>query len=186
MFTEDGNWTWNDDPTNPPSYFSWAEGEPNINPDADTNYVQIQQDYASYTATWFVPEDQTDTNYYICQSPKIPNSQITRNSTTVSTTAETSTPSHALTCMPGYNDIVPSSGKCYYISIDKNVTTWDDAFSQCNDMMKWDYNVDYTLENTQLVSINSEDENDQLFQQLYDMNIQSVWIGLSWNGKKIV
>ena len=185
-----GDWTWNDDPTSPADYFSWAEGEPNINPDAPTNYVQIQQDYDTFMGTWLVPDDQTSTNYYICQSPKIPTAQKHNETTTTvmtsstSTVVETSTSMENSMCMPGYQDLVSSTGKCYYISIDDDITTWDDAGAQCDSMMNWDYDVDYTSQNTHLVSINSQDENDQLFQQLNYMAIESVWIGLSWNGNE--
>ena len=69
----DGGWSWNDDPTNPPGYFNWAEGEPNVNPDAPSNYVLLKQDDNSGgenpTGTWIVPDSQDDENYYICQSP---------------------------------------------------------------------------------------------------------------------
>ena len=191
FFTEYANWTWNDDPTNIPSYFNWAEGEPNLNPDTATNYVQLQQDYNSGEdpiGTWFVPEDQDDVNYYICQSPKIPISQktCTTPQTTFTTTDSSSTvPPEDMLCMEGYVDIVSDSGKCYYISsVYDDTLSWDDATQACNDMMNWGYNVDYNSRNTQLVSINSDDENDQLYYQLNDLSIQYAWIGLSWNGKK--
>ena len=77
----DGGWSWNDDPTNPPGYFNWAEGEPNVNPDAPSNYVLLKQDDNSGgenpTGTWIVPDSQDDENYYICQSPKVPVSDKT-------------------------------------------------------------------------------------------------------------
>ena len=49
--------------------------------------------------------------------------------------------------------------------------------------MSYAYSVDYNTDNTKLVTITSDDENDQLFQQMYNQNIQGAWIGLSWNGK---
>ena len=53
----------------------------------------------------------------------------------------------------------------------------------CSDMTNWDYDVDYNSQNTNLISISSEDENDQLYEQLNDLGIESAWIGLSWTGK---
>ena len=180
----DDSWTWNQDSTNAPSYYNWAEGEPNVNPSADTNYVQIQQDDESFTGTWFVPDDQTDANYYICQSPKIPRSQITSTTTPSSDkTTDTTTPFEDMVCMSGYDDLVFNSGKCYYISLGDDTMSWYDAMATCSEMLNWDYNIEYNSENTQLVSINSQDENDQLFDQVSIFGIESVWIGLSWNGK---
>ena len=133
-------------------------------------------DYPS--GKWFVPQDQTDPSYYVCQAPKVP------RSSTTTTPFQTSTPSEELNCMPGYEDLVPNSGKCYYISSSRNIRTREEAVSICDQMMDFGYDVEYNPENTQLVSISSDDENDILFNELYySLNIQSAWIGLSWNGK---
>jgi hypothetical protein len=172
-------WTWNQDSTYTPSYFSWADGEPNVNPDADTNYVQAQSDEDMLTATWLVPDDQTNLNYYVCQSPKIPQSQKT------STSPYDTTPIPIVvgSCMNGYDDLVPSSSKCYLFNTVESPVSWKDASSLCNNMMNWNYEVDYTSMNTQLVSIDSQEENNDLYDYMTSANIQSAWIGLSWSCK---
>ena len=130
------------------------------------------------TGKWFVPQDQTDPSYYVCQAPKVPRG----SSTTIS--PQTSTPNEELSCMPGYEDLVPGSGKCYYFSSSENIRTRQEAVAVCDRLMDFGYNVDYNPENTQLVSISSDDENDMLFNEMYySFNIQSAWIGLSWNGE---
>ena len=173
--TDDGDWTWNGDESDPLTYLNWAEGEPNLNPFPDTNYAQLQQDYSEGgdepIGTWFVPGDQIDIYYFICQSPKVPQ------------TSPTTTPPDELVCMPGYEDIVLGSDKCYFLTEDDDVNTWDDAMEYCDSMMNYNYDVDYTSDNTKLATINSDDENDQLFEQMYSSDIQSAWIGLSWSGK---
>ena len=85
--------------------------------------------------------------------------------------------------MEGFDDIIPTSDKCYYISSYDDYQTWDDALSICNEMIDWSYDIDYNSQNTQLVSINSNSENNQIYDQLAALQIASVWIGLSWNGK---
>ena len=179
---DDENWTWNGDEMNCPSYFNWADGEPNLNPYPDTNYAQLQQDYGSGSdepvGTWLVPGDQIDNYYFFCQSPKVPKSQVS------TTNFQTTTPSQQdMTCMDGYEDLVLGSEKCYYVSYYDDMLSRDDATSACDAMMNWDYDVDYNSQNTELVSINSDDENDQLFSEMYAQGILSAWIGLSWNGK---
>ena len=172
---DEGDWTWNGDDYNTPDYLAWAEGEPNLNPYPDTNYAQIQQDWSDGgdepTGTWFIPGDQIDTYYFICQSPKVPYSP------------PTPTPSDEMVCMPGYQDMVLGSDKCYFLTEDEDVNTWDEAMDYCDSKMSYDYSVDYNTDNTKLATIGSDDENEQLFQQIYDNDIQSAWIGLSWNGK---
>ena len=89
--------------------------------------------------------------------------------------------------MDGYEDLVFNSGKCYYISSnDGDMLSWEDARDACSDRMNWDYNVNYNNENTMLVSINSDEENDELFNQLYESGAASSWIGLSWNCKELI
>ena len=178
IYTESG-WTWNQDSTYTPSYTSWADGEPNVNPDRDTNYVQASADDEMNTATWMVPDDQTNANYYICQSPKVPRSQITTPDPFDPTTVAPSVGS----CMEGYDDVVPSSSKCYMLKTVESPVTWEEASSLCNDMMNWNYKVDYTSSNTQLVTIDSDEQNSLLSDYLSNANIQSAWIGLSWSCK---
>ena len=173
------SWTWNQDITYTPSYFNWADGEPNVNPDRDTNYAQVQADGDMSTATWFVPDAQTDANYYICQSPKVPRSQIT----TTSPYDTTPTDPVAGSCMKGYNDLISSSSKCYLFNTVDNPVSWRDASTLCNKNMNWNYDVDYNSVNTQLVSIDSEEENNFLYEYMTSTNIQSAWIGLSWSCK---
>ena len=166
------------------------------------NYVKLEQftnHNEKIVGKWVVPDDQTEGNY-ICQSPKVSQSVISTTTTpwwdtttttpwwdTTTTTPwwdTTTTPSDDdLVCMEGFEDIVTNTGKCYYISSADNLMTWDDAQEACTGMINWDYDVEYTSQNTQLVVLNSDDENDQLFDTLYDMDIDSVWIGLSWTGK---
>ena len=119
---------------------------------------------------WYVPDDQLDADYFICQSPKVPDTPIT-------------TPSDEMVCMPGYQDMVQGSNKCYILSQNEDVNTWDEAMTYCDSQMSYGYSVDYNTDNTKLVTIESDDENNQLFQQLYDSDVQAAWIGLSWNGK---
>ena len=129
---------------------------------------------------WYVPEDQFEANYFVCQSPKVP----TSSSTTQPPFQTSTTPSdEGLVCMDGYEDIVFGSGKCYLITMSDNVTTWDGAVDYCDSMMNWDYDVDYNSQNTQLATINSDDENDQLFNELFSFDVQSAWIGLGYSGK---
>ena len=173
-------WTWNQDSTYTPSYFSWADGEPNVNPDGDTNYVQVQTDDDMQTATWLVPDDQSDANYYVCQSPKVPRSQIT---TTSNYDPTPTSPPVVGSCMSGYNDLVPSSAKCYLFNTVESPVSWKDASSLCNNMMNWNYDIDYSSMNTQLVSIDSQEENNLLYDYMTSSNIQSAWIGLSWSCK---
>ena len=167
-----------------------------MNPDADTNYVQLQQDSdGGMLGFWFVPSDQEDVSNYICQSPKIPISQKTTTpstppfDTTTTTTwspfdTSTTTQPDEMTCMDGYEDLVVSTGKCYYISspYEYDMLSRDDATAACDGMMDWDYDVDYNSENTKLVSINSDDENDELYSLLIGLDIDSAWIGLSGDG----
>ena len=87
--------------------------------------------------------------------------------------------------MPGFQDIVPGSDKCYYISDFDDYQSWDDAFDSCDGMIDYSYNVDYNSDNTGLVSINSNQENNELFDQLTSIEIESAWIGLSWSGKQV-
>ena len=175
------DWTWNDDNDSHPTYFNWAENEPNINPD-NINYVQLMQGYDNGmdypTGKWFVPQDQTDPSYYVCQAPKVP-----KTSSSTTNNPQTSTPSSELSCMPGYQDLVQDSGKCYHFSRSENIRTRQEAVAVCDRIMDFNYDVEYNPENTQLVSIGSDDENDMIFNQMYyTLNIQSAWIGLSWNG----
>ena len=177
------DWSWNNDYNDVPTYFNWAENEPSINPDTDINYVQLMQGYDNGmdypTGKWFVPQDQTEPGYYVCQSPKVPTNPTTIN-------PETSTANQDLKCMPGYQDVVQNSGKCYYFSSSENIRTRQEAVAVCDKLMDFGYDgVDYNPENTQLVSISSDYENDALFNEMYySLNIQSAWIGLSWNGKE--
>jgi hypothetical protein len=202
-----------------------------LNFNLDVNYAQIEQytnKNGKHVAKWIVPDDQTQGNY-ICQSPKVPQSE---GSTTtpwwdVTTTTEpwwdttttppwwdpttttepwwdttttppwwdpttttepwwdtTTTPSDDdMVCMEGFNDLVPGTGKCYYISTEDELQNWEDAEDACDAMINYDYSVEYTSENTKLVVLNSDDENDDLFNILLDMDIDSVWIGLSGAGK---
>ena len=89
-----------------------------------------------------------------------------------------------LSCMPGFDDIIPTSDKCYFISSVDDYQTWDDALAICDDMIDYSLDVGYTSQNTQLVSINSNAENNQLFDELTSLQMESAWIGLSWSGKK--
>ena len=130
------------------------------------------------TAAWTVPDDQTNANYYVCQSPKVPRSQITTTSPYDTTSKQPIEGS----CMEGYNDFVPSSSKCYTIKTVENPVSWNDASSLCNEMMNWNYKLDYTSMNTQLASINSDYENEQIFASMTTAKVQSAWIGLSWTG----
>ena len=177
-------WKWNEDYDDYPTYFNWAENEPNINPDSDVNYVQLMQGYDNGmdypTGKWFVAQDQTGPSYYVCQAPKIPRS----SSTTINPETST-TPDQGLGCMPGYEDLLGSeSGRCFYFSSSENIRTRQEAVAVCDGLMDFSYDVDYNPENTQLVSIGSDNENDILFNEMYyTFNIESAWIGLSWNGE---
>ena len=84
--------------------------------------------------------------------------------------------------MEGFDDLISTSGTCYYISDD--LMTWDDATQACIDMTNYDYDVDYNSQNTKLISIDSDDENDQINEKLGSLGIESAWIGLNWDGKK--
>ena len=89
-------------------------------------------------------------------------------------------------CMDGFEDWIPGSEKCYYISYnDDDLLSWDDASNACMEMTNWNYNVEYNSLNTQLISINSDTENNELYEQLNDLSVDSVWIGLGWSGKKL-
>ena len=79
--------------------------------------------------------------------------------------------------------MVEGSDKCYLIYQSEDINTWDQASYYCDSQMSYAYSVDYNTDNTKLVTIASDDENNQLFQQMYNQNIQAAWIGLSWNGK---
>ena len=81
--------------------------------------------------------------------------------------------------------MVDGSNKCYVLAEDDEVNTWNEAMDYCDSKMSYDYSVDYNTDNTKLATIDSDDENDQLFQQMYDNDVQSAWIGLSWNGKYV-
>ena len=123
---------------------------------------------------WLIPDDQTIANY-ICQSPKV-------SMPTTPPWDETTTPVEDLVCMEGYEDIYPAYNKCYYISQPEEVSSWEEAFSACDAMMNWDLDIDYNSLNCHLVSIDSQEENKALFHKIKDLNLQSVWIGLSWTG----
>ena len=89
-------------------------------------------------------------------------------------------------CMDGFEDWIPGSEKCYYISYnDDDLLSWDDASNACMEMTNWNYNVEYNSLNTQLISVNSDTENNELYEQLNDLSVDSVWIGLGWSGKKL-
>ena len=132
------------------------------------------------TATWFVLDDQTNLNYYVCQSPKVPQSQKTTTSPYDPTSSTAPVVGY---CMNGYDDLVPSSSKCYLFNTVENPVSWKDASSLCNNMMNWNYDVDYSSINTQLVSIDSDEENNLLYAYMTSANIESAWIGLSWSCK---
>ena len=86
--------------------------------------------------------------------------------------------------MDGFEDRIPSSEKCYFISYNNDdQLSWDDATEACMEMTNWHYSVDYNSLNTNLISITSDDENNELYEQLSDLGIDSVWIGLQWSGK---
>ena len=139
------------------------------------------------TGTWIVPDSQNDENYYICQSPKVPISDKTTpfpDATTTEGSFTTSSEYDDMICMDGFEDWIPSSGKCYFNSYNNDdQLSWDDASEACIAMTNWDYSVDYNSLNTNLISITSDDENDQLYEQLSDLGVDSVWIGLEWSGK---
>ena len=184
IISVEGNWTWNSDDTEAyPSYFNWEHGQPNLNLSLDVNYAAIEQ-YSNSKGTimgkWIVPDDQSLGNY-ICQSPKVPLHPPT--SPTSPPWDPTTTPSDVdMECMEGFEDLVEGTGKCYYISTADELKTWDDAEGACAAMIDYSYGVDYTPENTKLVVLNSDDENNQLFNQLLELDIESVWIGLSGSG----
>jgi hypothetical protein len=136
--------------------------------------------------TWAVPDMQNDVNYYICQSPKIPISDKTTPDPDFTTTTGEFTTSIAsdMVCMDGFEDWIQSSEKCFYISYyNDDLLSWDDANTACMQMTNWNYDVDYNSLNTQLISIDSDSENNQLYEQLSDLGIDSAWIGLGWSGK---
>ena len=133
------------------------------------------------TATWFVPDDQSGLNYYVCQSPKVSRSQVS----TPSPYDTTPIPPTDGNCMQGYDDVIPSSSKCYLMKTIDRPISWNDASSLCEKTMNWNYDVDYSAINTQLVSIDSDEENDLLFDYMTSYNIPSAWIGLTWTCKLI-
>ena len=65
-----------------------------MNPSPDTNNAQLQQDYSTGgdepIGTWLIPGDQIDSYTFICQSPKVPKSEI--SSTTPGWDTTTSNP----------------------------------------------------------------------------------------------
>ena len=131
---------------------------------------------------------QIDVNYYICQSPKIPISDKTTpdpDFSTTTTTEEFTTPIQGdMVCMDGFEDWIASSEKCFYISYyNDDLLSWDDASNACMEMTNWDCDVDYNSLNTNLISIDSDSENNELYEQLSDLGIDSAWIGLGWSGK---
>ena len=65
---------------------------------------------------------------------------------------------------------------------DEDMKTWEDAKDACSDRTNWNYDISYNNQNTLLVSINSAEENDELFSELDTYGADSSWIGLSWNG----
>ena len=89
-------------------------------------------------------------------------------------------------CMPGFQDIVLDSDKCYFISDIDDYQGWDDASDVCGDMIDYGYDVEYTSENTGLVSIETNNENNELFDEMTSYGIESAWIGLSWSGKDMI
>ena len=96
----------------------------------------------------------------------------------------TTTAEGSVTCMDGYADLVPTSGKCYYLSMyDEDMKTWEDAKDACSNRTNWNYQVNYNNENTLLVAIDSQEENDDLWNTLNEWGADSAWIGLSWNCK---
>ena len=96
----------------------------------------------------------------------------------------TTTAEGSVTCMDGYADLVPTSGKCYYLSMyDEDMKTWEDAKDACSNRTNWNYQVNYNNENTLLVAIDSQEENDDLWNTLSEWGADSAWIGLSWNCK---
>ena len=66
---------------------------------------------------------------------------------------------------------------------DEDMKTWEDAKDACSNRTNWNYNVDYNNENTMLVAIDSQEENDDLWNMLSEWGGDSAWIGLSWNCK---
>lgn len=84
-------------------------------------------------------------------------------------------------CMNGFQDFIPNSEKCYYISND--TLRWENAPKTCNDMINMTYDVDYNSQNTKLISIFSDEENDKLNDELKKRKIANAWIGLIWSRK---
>ena len=92
-----------------------------------------------------------------------------------------SDPKEGLSCPTGYTDIIPSSDKCYFISNFDDYKTWTDAYNACESMINCDgYEVECDSDNSGLVSIGSNQENNELFDQLSSLDIQAAWIGLSY------
>ena len=99
-FLEETNFIWNDDISSSPSYFHWAPGEPNLNPEYSTNYVQIMSwsnNAGKVVGKWLIPDDQTIANY-ICQAPKVIQHTTPQEDTTTPWD-ETTTPSEEYECM---------------------------------------------------------------------------------------
>ena len=122
-------------------------------------------DQGAIAGKWLIPDDQTVSNY-ICQSPKVPQSE---DSTTtpwwdITTTTEpwwdtttttdpwwdtttttepwwdtTTTPADDdMVCMEGFDDLVTGTGKCYYISKVDELQNWEDAEDACDAMINYD------------------------------------------------
>ena len=90
-------------------------------------------------------------------------------------------PKDVLSCPPGYTDMIPSSEKCYFISDFDDYKSWPDAYNACENMMNCNgYEVECNSDNSGLVSIGSNQENNELFDQLSELGIQAAWIGLSY------
>ena len=92
-----------------------------------------------------------------------------------------SDPKEGLSCPNGYTDMIPSSDKCYFISDFDDYKSWTDAYNACENMINCNgYEVECDSDNSGLVSIGSNQENNELFDQLSSSNIQAAWIGLSY------
>ena len=90
-------------------------------------------------------------------------------------------PKEDLSCMAGYSDVVPGSDKCYYISDFDDYKSWNDAYNACEAMIECDnYDIDCKSDNSGLVSINSNQENNELYDQLSSAGMNAAWIGLSY------
>ena len=74
-----------------------------------------------------------------------------------------SDPKEGLSCPPGYTDIIPSSEKCYFISDFDDYMSWTDSFNACENMINCNgYEVECNSDNSGLVSIDSNQENNEL------------------------